>query len=291
MSEELKRARREKELKHKRDKSTLGDIKEEIAKSNAKLAELETDKHQLFTEFKRVLTLDSNRRNQIQKEEASNYHNLTFGPVTTTSNTTNQKPFQGNISSASSNSIMPNSAHSSILPSSLHHLQPMQSMYFSHATAASTSSASNVLTSSSNSSTNQHRMNGRVASANMFTNSSKYNPSLSSSFDRKPVLQHVHMSPIPSIPSPVPTPVPSPFQNDRHRLSFKRTHDQVSSPSLNLQASAGGVITIPPGPGPVTSAPPSHLHYIANSHYKPPMVQPSMPPIPPGVFPQISGKL
>lgn len=140
MSQELKRARREKELKHKRDKLTLGEIKEEINKNESRLNELRNEKHRLFTEFKKVLNEDETRKNLQRAKENAAFANLnmTFGPVTTSAPTLPSAPpkhFQSSISSSSGQQgpIMPSTSHSNstIMPSSLHHLQPIQQMFYS----------------------------------------------------------------------------------------------------------------------------------------------------------------
>ncbi|KAH7641996.1 G-protein pathway suppressor, partial [Dermatophagoides farinae] len=80
MSEELKRAKREKELKHNLDKRTLDEIKEEITRKERKLADLGSEKHKLFAEFKKVCNEDNSRKNLQRQKEASVMLNLTFGP-------------------------------------------------------------------------------------------------------------------------------------------------------------------------------------------------------------------
>ncbi|OTF73428.1 hypothetical protein BLA29_000259 [Euroglyphus maynei] len=81
MSEELKRAKREKELKHNLDKRTLDEIKEEITRKERKLAELGSEKHKLFAEFKKVCNEDNSRKNLQRQKEANVMLNMTFGPA------------------------------------------------------------------------------------------------------------------------------------------------------------------------------------------------------------------
>ncbi|XP_027199425.2 uncharacterized protein LOC113793575 [Dermatophagoides pteronyssinus] len=80
MSEELKRAKREKELKHNLDKRTLDEIKEEITRKEKKLADLGSEKHKLFAEFKKVCNEDNSRKNLLRQKEANVMLNMTFGP-------------------------------------------------------------------------------------------------------------------------------------------------------------------------------------------------------------------
>lgn len=261
MSAELKRARREKELKHKRDKSTLGDIKEELTKYATKLNELENEKHALFMEFKRVLNVDSTRKSEIdkkQKETAAAYQNLTFGPVKGDSSG-NQKQLSSSHSSSQSTPIMPANAHSNILPNSLHHLQPIQPMFFSQPPSSSSSSV--TTSSAAPPPLNPHRSidrNARMPPSSTATSKPNAPPV---TMMPKTLSSHVPLTSIPSSvsasPSLVPASVSSQFQNDRHRASFKRSHEQASSSPMQTSAI----------PGPITTAPPSHMHYMAN--YKP----------------------
>lgn len=77
MSEELKRAKREKELKHKQDKMNLSEIKDQLNKGEQTIMEFENKKHRLFADFKKLLNDDDNRKN-LQKQKETNA-TLTFG--------------------------------------------------------------------------------------------------------------------------------------------------------------------------------------------------------------------
>ncbi|KAI2811105.1 hypothetical protein BLOT_002276 [Blomia tropicalis] len=190
MSAELRRARREKELKHKRDKSTLGEIKEEIERERKNLDHLLEEKHRLFVEFKKVLGDDEKRKNlQMAKEVAaySNLQNITFGPpqppaTNATVNVTMPKPSYPEPNTTASNVT----SNSTILPSSLHHLQPIQSMFFAqqqqqqHGAQINTSSANSITIPASHapsppsqsSAINHHRLNNeRIPTPTTFATS------------------------------------------------------------------------------------------------------------------------
>ena len=93
MSAELKLAKREKELKHKRDKSSLDEIREEIVKEEKHLEELKNQKDRLFADFKKVLTEDEARKNMQRAREAA-FNNITFS---TPSSADLPKPYQSAI--------------------------------------------------------------------------------------------------------------------------------------------------------------------------------------------------
>lgn len=78
MSEELKRAKRAKELKHKQDKMNLSEIKDQLIKGEQTIMEYENKKHRLFADFKKLLNDDDNRKN-LQKQKEANAITLTFG--------------------------------------------------------------------------------------------------------------------------------------------------------------------------------------------------------------------
>lgn len=82
MSEELKRAKREKELKHKRDQLTLDEIKDQIAKHQNKLSEYKAGKEKLFSEYKKVLNDDENKKAAQRAKDVASL-NVTFGPPPT----------------------------------------------------------------------------------------------------------------------------------------------------------------------------------------------------------------
>ncbi|XP_017471320.1 PREDICTED: G protein pathway suppressor 2 [Rhagoletis zephyria] len=344
MSEELKRARREKELKHRRDKSTLSEVKEEIIKSQARLEDLKAEKHRLFTEFKKILGEDEIRKTnqRIREAEAQKNLNMTFGPVTSnTANTSNQRPPHQTVPSSHAGPIMPSSSHSNanILPSTLHHLHPIQPMFYSqqHGQAAATSANSpNILSaSSSNASREQqsrqeqsalghHRLNGRIPTPTSYAPTSlnsqgrqqpqiinqrsQQEPPVSIYSNNKaphqlhpgaPLSLTSMASSVSSAASiiPIPSSGATSYTSDRHRMSYKRSHEQSSissaGPSINLHppTTAGGVISGQSGSDRQSS---HHQHFLHHSNFKHNLGQhsqqpPAMHQLPPGAFPQLGG--
>lgn len=98
MSEELKRANREKELKHKLDKSSLDGIKKEIAKLEKEKIELEKEKDQIFQKYKdRFKEGDDPKvarsRETTQATPPNQPLNITFGqPIATSSSKQHAPP-------------------------------------------------------------------------------------------------------------------------------------------------------------------------------------------------------
>lgn len=306
MSAELRRARREKELKHKRDKSTLGEIKEEIERERKNLDHLLEEKHRLFVEFKKVLGDDEKRKNlQMAKEVAaySNLQNITFGPpqppaTNATVNVTMPKPSYPEPNTTASNVT----SNSTILPSSLHHLQPIQSMFFAqqqqqqHGAQINTSSANSITIPASHapsppsqsSAINHHRLNNeRIPTPTTFASSPKHTLSQQQQQQSSPLIYAKPMLPHPTTPlamTSISSSSSSPsmistmssssspqFANDRHRL-YKRSHDQMGqSPPVSLSMPTSSVLSALSGQSAsAINTQPSHLHYLP-TNYKPQM--------------------
>lgn len=259
MSEELKRNKREMEMKRRKDKLTLEEINNETTKHEEKLNELRNEKHQLFAKFKKVLTDDENRKN-LQRQKDAAYVNVTFGSPSV-SKPPPPPPMQLPI--VSSAPILMGNTNNPPAPIPV----PLHTPYFAQmqTTNVSSNSSTSVPTSF-----NHHRMNGRVPTPTSSTFAvPKTQPS--QSIYSKPMPHH--SSALTSIPPTIPTSSPivpssiqNPYliQNDRHRLSYKRTLEQTSSPVTSI---VSGVNT-------------AHLPYLPN--YKP-----GMHPPPPGSFPQL----
>ncbi|KPM02732.1 hypothetical protein QR98_0011500 [Sarcoptes scabiei] len=265
MSEELKRAKREKELKHNQDKLTLEEIKEEIVKNKQKLTELEIEKHRLFAEFKKVLHEDDNRKNLQRLKETNIIPNMTFGPPQSTSLaipiSTNHLQSSQSIASSSSVSasqINPSanfpiklgpvaspqsSGHSKTRPPmlpepSLLPLYPMFAHNTSMPSQAAFSLSPSIITSSTASSSLSFThppvrpLNPEILQPKPLVNS---NPT---SMYPKPLAHPIH-PPLMAINAPrstnsmvgIPVSLPpvsfssSPMIQDRQRNSFKRGHD------------------------------------------------------------------
>lgn len=332
MSEELKRARREKELKHRRDKSTLSEVKEEISKSQARLEDLKAEKHRLFTEFKKILGEDEIRKNNQRIKEAEalkniNMMNMTFGPMT--SNTSNQRASHQAPPSSHSGPVMPNSSshsNANILPSTLHHLQPIQPMFYSqqHGQTVATSANSPNISNSSREQSRQeqeksavnHRLSGRIPTPTSYASASmssqgRQQPQINqrsqesqqpvSIYSNKTLQLHPGAplsltsmaSSVSSAASIISSSGAPSYINDRHRMSYKRSHEQSSGQSINLHPSttSGSVIS---GPSASERQLSHHPHFMHHPNFKHNLGQHSQQPppmhqLPPGAFSQLGG--
>ena len=132
MSAELKRAKREKELKHKRDKLTLDEIREEIAQQEKQLEDLKNQKDRLFAEFKKVLTEDEARKNMQRAREAA-FNHITFS---TPNSADLPKPYQSAIVTVANTPVAPSTISS--VPHPTHSLNGQQLYYQSHLQQLST---------------------------------------------------------------------------------------------------------------------------------------------------------
>lgn len=332
MSEELKRARREKELKHRRDKSTLSEVKEEISKSQARLEDLKAEKHRLFTEFKKILGEDEIRKNNQRIKEAEalknlNMMNMTFGPMTSNTSSSNQRTSHQAPPSSHSGPVMPSSSHSNanLLPSTLHHLQPIQPMFYSQQhgqTVASSANSPNISNASreqsrqEQSAINHHRPSGRIPTPTSYASASlssqgRQQPQINqrSQESLTPVSIYSHnktlqlhpgaplsltsmASSVSSAASITSSSGAPSYTSDRHRMSYKRSHEQ-SGQSINLHPSttSGSVIS---GPSASERQPSHHQHFMHHPNFKHNLGQhsqhpPPMHQLPPGAYAQLGG--
>ena len=67
--EESERLKREKERKHAENVLSLEETKDKISALEKKLAELKTEKHELFQQLKKVLLHEDERKRQTQRVE------------------------------------------------------------------------------------------------------------------------------------------------------------------------------------------------------------------------------
>lgn len=220
-------------MKRRQDKLTLEEINNELAKQEERLGELKNEKHRLFAEFKKVLTEDEHRKS-LQRQKEAAYANISF---------------QNALAKQQQQAPPPPPPVST--PRQITTLHPS---FFAQPTIVSTNSSTVNPASFSH-----HRINGRVPTPTTFAIPKSQPSSVKS--------HHSNAAPIHTSAS-IPTSNPYLIPSDRHRVSYKRPHEQQ-----------------PPVPSPVITSSASHLPFMAN--YKPLNAPPpgGMPPPPPTGFP------
>lgn len=72
--EEEERQRKERERQKKQNVMTLGETREQISNLEEELVKLQKEKHDLFTELKRVLHEEEHRKRLVKENRLVNYN-------------------------------------------------------------------------------------------------------------------------------------------------------------------------------------------------------------------------